>query len=119
MPPTRDGRDASARRPSREVGGLGDPALPISVSVIFYGIRRSEAGDHSARGDILPTQNSGMFHIHFTHYVKEQEPFPAKKRALAPQTPICQHPTMETPASSFKLQANAPEGRKRFSIRIR
>jgi len=43
MAPNRDGRDASPRRPSREVGGLGDPALPIIVSAIFHGIRIPEA----------------------------------------------------------------------------
>jgi len=53
--------------------GLGDLAPPFIVTVIFHGIRRHEAGDHSTGGDILPTQNSGMFRNHFTQYVKEQE----------------------------------------------
>ena len=42
MAPIRDGRDASPRRPSREVGGLGDPALPNIVSASFHGIRSPE-----------------------------------------------------------------------------
>ena len=33
--PPRDGRDGSPSRPSRKVGGLGDPSLPIIVSTPF------------------------------------------------------------------------------------
>ena len=44
-------------------------------------------------------------------------PRTTKWRELDSQTPIFQHPAMETPASSFKLRANAPEGRKQFPIR--
>ena len=35
--------NAPPGRPSREVGGLGDPALPIIVSAIFHEVRRPEA----------------------------------------------------------------------------
>lgn len=37
---------------------------------------------------------------------------PSQIRALEFQSPICQHQVMESPASIFKLRANAPEGRK-------
>jgi len=40
------------------------------------------------------------------------------EQVLDPQTPISQHPTMETPASSFKLRVNDLEGRKRFPISL-
>ncbi|MEI6494415.1 MAG: hypothetical protein WCO94_17850 [Verrucomicrobiota bacterium] len=43
MTPTLDGWDASPRRPSREVGGLGDPTLPMIVSAIFHELRSPEA----------------------------------------------------------------------------
>ena len=39
-----------------------------------------------------------------------------KDRAIDSQILTCQHPLMETPASSFKLRANAPKGQKRFPI---
>ena len=39
---------------------------------------------------------------------------PPAPRALDSQTPICQHPATETPASSFKIRAIAPEGRSDF-----
>jgi hypothetical protein len=39
-----------------------------------------------------------------------------KCRALDSQSPIWQRLGMEITASSFKLRANAPEGRKRFPI---
>ena len=42
-----------------------------------------------------------------------------KSRVLDSQSPISQHPAMETPASSFKLRADAPKGRKRFPIKSR
>ena len=50
------------------------------------------------------------------HFVMRDAPRITKWRALDSQTPICQFPAMETPASSFKLRATAPEGRKRFPI---
>gem|GEM_PF-3250570 len=39
-----------------------------------------------------------------------------KWRALDSQTPIWHYLGIETPASSFKLRPNVPEGRKRFPI---
>lgn len=36
-------------------------------------------------------------------------------RELDSQTPICQHLSMKKSASSFKLSANAPDGRKAIS----
>ena len=53
MAPIRDGRDASPRRPSREVGGLGDPALPIIVSGIFHGIRSPEDEERGGSQKII------------------------------------------------------------------
>ena len=41
-----------------------------------------------------------------------------KWRELDYQSPIWQRPGMEGTASSFKLRANAPEGRKRFPINL-
>ena len=50
------------------------------------------------------------------HYVMRGAPHISKWRELDSQTPICQHPAMEIPASSLKLRANVPVGRKRFPI---
>jgi|GEM_PF-3868717 len=41
-----------------------------------------------------------------------------KDRAIDSQILICQHPLMETPASSFKLRAKAPEGRNQLYTRV-
>ena len=52
------------------------------------------------------------------HFVVRGAPPIQKCRALESQTPICQHPAMETPAPSIKLRANTPEGRKAISYQL-
>jgi hypothetical protein len=52
----------------------------------------------------------------FRHFVARGAPQTTEWRELDSQSPIWQRPRMERTASSFKLWANFPEGRKRFPI---
>ena len=52
------------------------------------------------------------------HFGMRAAPRIPKSRVFDSQSPICQRPGMERTASSFKLRANAPEGRKAISYQL-
>ena len=69
------------------------------------------SGGWEARTSSLPPRRS-------RHFVMRDAPHITKWRALDSQSPIWCRPGMEITASSFKLRANAPEGRKAISYQI-
>jgi hypothetical protein len=89
------------------------PALTVAQASRLNACQSNTAGrlNHFPGGCISspPTRRARQF-------VVRDAPRTTKWRALDSQGPICQRLSVESTAFSFKLWANAPEGRKRFPI---